>query len=155
MAILVCFAMCCLGCIEGLMEYFNEYAYAQVAIYGKSFMEAAKSTWKLIKDRPIQAVINDSLIDPVLNFGVIVVAILTAAAGVGLSIAVFKLPNIMAHVLFGILGLLIGGVECMIVMEVISSGVICIFVCFAEDPKALNRNHPELAQQFGATYNLW
>jgi hypothetical protein len=33
---------CCLACIEDLVEYFNHYAYTQVAIYGKDFCTAAK-----------------------------------------------------------------------------------------------------------------
>ncbi|RUS12905.1 plasma-membrane choline transporter-domain-containing protein, partial [Endogone sp. FLAS-F59071] len=42
-------------------EYFNYYAYTQVAIYGKDFCTAAKDTWTLIKDRGIEAIINDNL----------------------------------------------------------------------------------------------
>lgn len=32
------------------------------ALYGKPYIEAAKDTWRLFKDRGIDAVINDSLV---------------------------------------------------------------------------------------------
>jgi hypothetical protein len=35
-AILACCAACFIGCIEGLVEYFNRYAYIQIALYGSS-----------------------------------------------------------------------------------------------------------------------
>ena len=34
--------MCSLGCIEGLLRYFNQYAFTQVAIYGKSYCNAGR-----------------------------------------------------------------------------------------------------------------
>ena len=30
------------GCIEGLLRYFNQYAFTQVAIYGKSYCNAGR-----------------------------------------------------------------------------------------------------------------
>ena len=33
-----------------------------VALYGKPYIEAAKDTWRLFKDRGIDALINDSLV---------------------------------------------------------------------------------------------
>jgi len=79
------FAAFCAACaavlvdiIESLLQYFNFYAYTQVAIYGKSFRESAKDTWKLIKDRGVEAIINDSLISNVLVMGAILVGIITA-----------------------------------------------------------------------------
>lgn len=34
LAILACCAACFVGCIEGLVEYFNKYAYIEIALYG-------------------------------------------------------------------------------------------------------------------------
>jgi len=34
LAILACCAACLIGCIEGLVEYFNKYAYIEIALYG-------------------------------------------------------------------------------------------------------------------------
>ncbi len=61
-SILACCAACCLSCIAGLVEWFNKYAYIEISLYGKSYIPAAKDTWRLMKDRGIDALINDSLV---------------------------------------------------------------------------------------------
>jgi hypothetical protein len=33
-----------------------------IALYGKGYIPAAKDTWRLFKDRGIDAVVNDSLV---------------------------------------------------------------------------------------------
>jgi hypothetical protein len=40
LALLFCCIQCLIGCIEDIMEYFNKYAFAQVAIYGKDYCTA-------------------------------------------------------------------------------------------------------------------
>jgi len=45
--ILLCFIECWINYLESWVEYFNKYAFTQVAIYGKPFMEAGKDTWRL------------------------------------------------------------------------------------------------------------
>jgi hypothetical protein len=48
--------------IESYIEFLNEYAFAQVAIYGKDYCQAAHDTWELIKARGVDLIINDDLI---------------------------------------------------------------------------------------------
>jgi hypothetical protein len=85
--IVACLLDCILGCIERLMEYFNLYAFTQVAIYGKTYCKAAKDTWKLFKSHGIQAIINDNLIGHVLFLGAMLGGIVTAIIGGGLGLA--------------------------------------------------------------------
>ena len=40
-----------------------------MTIYGKDFCAAGEDTWRLIKSRGIDAIVNDSLIGNVLGFG--------------------------------------------------------------------------------------
>jgi hypothetical protein len=40
LAILCCCLKCLLACIEDILEYFNKYAFTQVAIYGKDYCTA-------------------------------------------------------------------------------------------------------------------
>lgn len=61
-SIIACCAVCCVGCITSLIEWFNKYAYIEISLYGKSYIPAAKDTWRLMKDRGIDALINDSLV---------------------------------------------------------------------------------------------
>lgn len=55
---------CCLGCLLSLLEwavqFLNRYAFCHIALYGKAYFPAAKDTWKMIKDRGIDALINVS-----------------------------------------------------------------------------------------------
>lgn len=46
-----CIAVCLLRCLDQLIQFFNQYAFAQVAIYGKTYCDAAKATWNLLKSR--------------------------------------------------------------------------------------------------------
>ena len=50
-----------------------------VALYGKSYLNAAKDTWRLFKDRGIDALVNDCLIANIWTFGSIAVGALTSA----------------------------------------------------------------------------
>jgi hypothetical protein len=56
---------CCLGCVLSLLEwaiqFLNRYAFCHIALYGKTYFAAAKDTWKMIKNRGIDALINVSL----------------------------------------------------------------------------------------------
>jgi hypothetical protein len=73
---------CILGCIISLLdwvvEFVNRYAFVSIALYGKSYFAAAKDTWRLIKDRGIDALVNLCLVGPVLSFGALFVAFVTA-----------------------------------------------------------------------------
>lgn len=139
-------ALCLLGCIERLIRYFNKYAYAQCAIYGSSFIQSAKATWNLFMTRGILAIINDDLTGMALMCGCIIGGVVSAGAGFAIGYMFYSddadlypaIPIILA-----VIGLFIGLVFCQLVMYPVVSSVICLFVCYAEDPAALNRNRPE------------
>jgi len=135
-----CIGVCLLGCLEQLMQYFNEYAYAHVAIYGVTYCESAKMTWNLIKARGFDLLINDNLIDGALFLGVFMIGVLTAIAGFVLAFFTFSVDysGVWAAVGF-LIGLSMGS----IVMSVIDSAVVTCFVCYAEDPEALARTKPD------------
>ena len=126
--------MCLLNCIESLVEYFNEYAYVYVADYGTSYVPSAKAVWQLIKTNGILAVINDSLLGAAYILMVLGGSVLSGLSGLlwGLSPVHF------------LLGLLIGVVTLSMILGVVQSGVMTIFVCFAEDPEKLCRSNASL-----------
>lgn len=86
-ACLACCAACFVGFLESLVEYFNRYAYIEIgkglaltrrtkltdqtALYGKAYIPAAKDTWRLFKDRGIDALVNDSLVGMSTSIGVL------------------------------------------------------------------------------------
>jgi len=147
---LICIIDCILGMLENLLRYFNLYAFTQVAVYGKTYCEAARDTWALIHSHGYEAIINDNLIGNVLSMGALLGGIICALVGglVGSQIA----PDFYIGCI--IIGFIIGFAMLIIVMEVIQSGVATIFVCFAMDSEALRRNDPLLHQKFVQTYNL-
>ncbi len=51
----------------------------EIALYGKAYIPAAKDTWRLFKNRGIDALVNDCLINNIWTFGSIAVGALTSA----------------------------------------------------------------------------
>jgi len=147
---LICIIDCILGMLENLLRYFNLYAFTQVAVYGKTYCQAAKDTWNLIHTHGYEAIVNDNLISNVLTMGALLGAIVCAFVGglVGSAIAQDW------WVACAVIGFIIGFLMLVVVMEVIQSSVCSIFVCFAMDSVALSRNDPILYQKFMSTYNL-
>ncbi|KAJ3035236.1 putative choline transporter, neither null mutation nor overexpression affects choline transport [Rhizophlyctis rosea] len=152
-AFLAICAECCLSCIEGLIEYFNKWAFAQVAIYGKDYISAAKATWQLCKSRGIDAIINDSLIGNVLGIGSILVGLITAFVGYLYVQLSPDLPNDTSNfIIIAFIAFFIGLSEFTILANVIDSGVTTTFVCLAEDPEALRRTKPQLYNSIVQVY---
>ncbi|KAL4147278.1 hypothetical protein PRNP1_011034 [Phytophthora ramorum] len=63
------------------MQYFNKYAFCQVALYGKDFRLAGTDTMQLFRDRGWTALLNDSLISSVLAVGCLVVGTVSGVVG--------------------------------------------------------------------------
>jgi Plasma-membrane choline transporter len=149
---------CCLGCFIGLLDwavtFINRYAFSHIALYGKAYIPAAKDTWKMMKDRGIDALINDCLTGPVLTMGSLFVAYLCAL----LSYLYLEFTNpaynegraftpvVMAF------AFLIGLQVCQIFMTPIGSGVDTIFVAMSWDPDVLVREHPDLWARLVSVY---
>lgn len=140
---------CVLGCIiwilDWVVQFVNRYAFSHIALYGKAYIPAAKDTWTMMKDRGIDALVNDCLVGPVLSMGSLFVAYLCAllaylyldythpAYNDGRTFT----PVIMAF------SFLIGLQICQIFMTPIASGVDTIFVAMAWDPQVAVTDHPE------------
>jgi len=132
-------ADCILGCIENLVNYFNTYAFARVAIYGSTYCEAAKETWELFKNKGCTMIINDDLIN-----GVLGLACLFAAAFAAVITMVFAkvIYDLSEWYYWSLLAACIGFGLTLCAMIVVRSGVVTIFVCFADDPAVLAETKP-------------
>lgn len=153
-ACVVC--LCCVECfvamIESLLEYFNKYAFTQVAIYGKDFCSAGRDTWELIKSRGIDLIIVDDLIGNVLAIGAFVIGLVNAAGG-ALFVLLSTMPKTSTYyMVVAVIGFLVGIAEFSILSVVIDSGVATTFVCIAEDSLAIAQKQPELYHQIQQTY---
>lgn len=131
--------ICIIQCIENLIEYFNLYAYTQVAIYGKDFRTAAKHTWQMIKERGIDAMINDDLSDAVIMMGCVLSGVVTGVIG-GLWAYKQDFPGWLgAAILAAIIGIIMAG----LILSVMTSAIATVFVIWAEDPEAMRANRPQ------------
>eukprot|EP00741_Cyanophora_paradoxa_P010617 tig00020537_g10261.t1 len=126
-----------LGALERAALYFNAYAYAHVAIYGKPYLAAARDTCRLLRDRGLDAVVNDNIVAGVAVWGSVLGGTLTATlVGPWARRAADQWLPVTTT------AFLLGYVIVQQAMAVLESGVVALFVCFAEDPKALQRTKP-------------
>ncbi|KAK5989811.1 Protein PNS1 [Cladobotryum mycophilum] len=149
-----CVLGCLLSLIEWAVEFINRYAFAHIALYGKGYIAAAKDTWRMIKDRGIDALINDCLIGPVLSFGAIFIGY--ACALLAYLYLLFTdpvynrgggyTPVVMAF------AFLIGFQIANIFTTPLSSGIDAIFVAAGWDPQVMMRDHPELYSEMVRVY---
>ncbi|KAH9957911.1 plasma-membrane choline transporter-domain-containing protein [Russula dissimulans] len=145
-ACLACCAECFIGCIEGLVEYFNKYAYIEIALYGKPYIRAAKDTWNLFKDRGIDALVNDSLVSITLMWGAYAVGVLCSLFGFLYLRYTHPSYNDQGQytapvVLFSFI---IGAQLQLTLAAAIEAGVSTIFVGLGEDPGVLAVRAPDL-----------
>ncbi|KOS22031.1 Protein PNS1 [Escovopsis weberi] len=149
---------CILGCLLSLMEwavqFINRYAFVHIALYGKGYIGAAKDTWRMVKDRGIDALVNDCLIGPVFSFGALFIAF--ACALFAYLYLLFTDPAynhtggftavVMAY------AFLIGFQIAHVFTTPLSSGIDTIFVAAGWDPQVMMRDHPELYNEMGRVY---
>ena len=164
---LKCIALCLLNCIERMVRYFNKYAYAQCAIYGTSFITSAKRTLDLFSSRGILALINDDLTGLAIFAGALIGGVVTAAIGYGVGFVFYHNDNdddvrIGVPIGLAVYGFFIGLVLCQTVLYVVHSAIVCLFVCYCEDPATLQRNRPEeynricnAKPEFASVYNQY
>ncbi|KAF2877564.1 plasma-membrane choline transporter-domain-containing protein [Massariosphaeria phaeospora] len=149
---------CCLQCVIGLLawavEFLNRYAFSYIALYGKAYFEAAKDTWRMMKDRGIDALVNECLIGPVLSMGATFIGY--ACALLAYLYLVFTAPAYNSTGSYTpvvvAFAFLIGLQICRIFTTPLSSGVDTLFVAMAWEPEVLMREHPDLYQQMIAVY---
>jgi len=143
---------CIIGIIEDLVEYFNYYAYTQIAIYGKSYIDAAKDTWNLIKTRGVDAILNDNLVGTCTGLCSLAIGFCSFFVVFLMSLLVYRqLPQVA--LLIGIIVAIVCLLIPMVCFEIVNAGTTATFVCLAEDPAALQRSKPELYREIISRYD--
>jgi len=144
--IFLCAIDCLITCFDGMIQYFNTYAYAQVAIYGRAYIESAKATWDLLCSKGIDALINDDLTGFALLCGSFIGGIVCAIVAVLMA---HNNSSVQSYTTaFGVIGFTIGFFLCMTILHVVRSAIVTLFVCYAEDPNALKVNHEQECNKF-------
>ncbi|KAK0667027.1 plasma-membrane choline transporter-domain-containing protein [Cercophora samala] len=152
--VLWCLVGCLIGLLDWAVQFLNRYAFAHIALYGKAYVPAAKDTWKMIKDRGIDALVNECLIGPVLGMGAMFVGYATAL--MAYCYMVFTNPSYNTGGGFTpvvvAFAFLIGLQICNVFTTPLSSGIDTIFVASAWDPEVMIRDHPDLYHRMVAVY---
>ncbi|DBA00301.1 TPA: hypothetical protein N0F65_001496 [Lagenidium giganteum] len=152
-------ANACLECIIRLVQrnaqYFNKFAFCQVAIYGKDFQTAGYDSLVLFRARGWTALMSDNLVSSVLSIGCLVVGVTSGVIGSAWAHVALQCSAKEAVAYphecetFNVILLTfvacssIGYAMCGLVSSILDSNVATIFVCFAEDPAALARSNPQ------------
>jgi hypothetical protein len=110
--------------------------------------------YRMIKDRGIDALVNECLIGPVLSMGAFFVAY--TCAFLAYLYLIFTSPAYNQDGAYTpvvvAFAFLIGLQICQIFTTPLSSGIDTIFVAMAWDPEVLMRDHPDLYHQMIAVY---
>ena len=126
-----------LGFLDVLTRFFNELAYTQVAMYGKTFTRASRDTWTLLVHHSgVDAIVQRELISTAL-------ALSSLLAGLVCSL----ICGVWARATLGpeqphwweaiVASFVIGFGSVSLVSVTVESGVMALFVCYAEDPSPL------------------
>lgn len=160
--VILCCVSCFVGILEWLLELFNHWAFVQVAIYGKDFKTAAKDTMQLVKSKGLDGLVNMNLTGAAVGLGATIGALLTggvvalasyhpllspAAQDSGLSDSAKSVYTI-AFALVIVVSVLLAIFFASMVSSTVTSGTTTLFVCFAEDPAALQASNRELHDRF-------
>ncbi|KAK7195981.1 Plasma-membrane choline transporter [Novymonas esmeraldas] len=130
----MCVMDCILGCVEDLVRYFNSYAFVHVAVYGCSYVDAAKETIALVKQCAFSAIFNDALTQEVIRILTFMNAVLVAL------VTALVTQNLAAVVLLFIMSVVVSSTF----YDPVSSCITTVFVCFAEVPVGLQLSFPDL-----------
>ncbi|PHH87553.1 hypothetical protein CDD83_8706 [Cordyceps sp. RAO-2017] len=152
--VVFCLLSCLLGLLEWMVEFVNRYSIVAVALYNKAYFPAAKDTWKMIKDRGIDALVQQCLIGPVLSFGALFIAL--ACTLFSYLYLILTKPQYNAdggYTPFVLaFAFLIGFQIANIFTTPLSSGIDTLFVAMGWDPQILISEHPELFQEMVRVY---
>ncbi|KAJ3173399.1 putative choline transporter, neither null mutation nor overexpression affects choline transport [Irineochytrium annulatum] len=131
-----------LSCIENILRVFNLYAMVRVGVRHESFVQAARKTAGMIRERGVEAIVTDDGVDRVMSAGRIAGAITIGFVGwvVGIS---HKL-DFDVGLLVLVISLLFGFAVLSVMAVTVEMSVAALFVMVAENPEAMVINHPSL-----------
>lgn len=137
-AVLACL-QCCFACMESMMKFLNTNAYIEIAVYGYSFCEAARTAFSLLMRNAIRLVVLDKVGDFLFFLGKMFITLLTSL----IAVAMLKNPqyapgpdDIDVGRFWAIPLILVAMFSYIIAscfMAVFDMAVSTIFLCFCED----------------------
>ena len=159
-AIFFCILECILHLFEDIIDYFNQWAYVFVGIYGCGYIDSGRKAMELFRARGWTAIITNDLVGYVLSFTVMAVSCLTGVAAVFIEAGMSNGSDI--SFLFGelenagvcafFIGFFLGLFVSCSMVNVVSSAVNTVIVCYADGPAMLEENHPVLTRKMASAW---
>jgi len=142
-----------------VMKYINTYAFTQVGIYGKSYMEAARDTLALLDKSGVVAIVNDNNLGLLITVATVFIALVASHVSslymdyrVDPDIFLSLEEAIFTTHLTSLFSFFIAAIICWCFFSVLRAGVTTLFVCMAQDMDALHQSDPELASEMVQRY---
>jgi hypothetical protein len=98
-AILLCILECIVRLLEDIIDYFNQWAYVYVGIYGYSYLESGKKVVELFRARGWTSLVTNNLVGYVLGFSTFTVAILSGLLTMALENVWNQMHGVDSYVL--------------------------------------------------------
>jgi hypothetical protein len=150
------------GIFGDVLDYFSQWSYVLVGIYGRSYLDSGKRVMELFQNVGWTVVVTDRLVGFVLGFVIVENGIVTGLVALGVERWVTStygdgdeepgeswvfgpLPG-WPYYAFAI-GFLMGIVVSSVMMSVIQGAVNTLIVCWADLPSSFRENHPDWAEK--------
>jgi hypothetical protein len=144
--LLACCCSCLLSCLDAALQFFNRYAFVEVSLRGKPFVEAAKDAWELItSNQGVGLLINDNISGAVVFVATLAASFLATlvAWGAGKAVGLGQSDLVaLALVAFCATLLIVSTI-----ISTVDSGMAALFVLYATDPAVIHDNHPALSHE--------
>ncbi|KAI9357646.1 plasma-membrane choline transporter-domain-containing protein [Zopfochytrium polystomum] len=135
-----------LSCVESILRVFNLYALVRVGVRHEKYCDAAMATWELIKQRGVEALVNDDCVDIVMGGGRWIGAVTLAGVGFIASKIAYKLDWDIAFMVT-VVSFFFGFSILSVMAVTVEMSAVTLFVLLAENPEAMLLNHPIMCRR--------
>jgi len=128
--------------LDRMILYFNRYAFCFVALYGVSYLDAAKAAVQLFKSRGLTTLFNDDIIDLIVLVSEVIISLVCLVTAY--VYARFSGITGAYLYLFEICAVITGYVMSLVILSTIQSAVTTVYVSFARNSRDFEVVHPTL-----------
>jgi len=154
MAMLFCVLQCILSIIEDIIEYFNQWAYTFVGIYGTSYLESGKMVLELFRARGCEAILTNGLNMYVLNAIVGITGLVCGLmGGFVATVSSYAAGGLNGWLGFG-MGFMIGVIFSSIMASTLQGAVKGVLICYIDHPGKMHEMHSEDTKVLGNAISL-
>jgi len=146
-----CCCICFLSLLENIIQYFNEWAYAYIAMYRNDFCTSGKMVWDLWTKSGWEAMSNDMYTDMVTFVPPIIVGLLVAGL-YGLSAKFMAQWDSSAVEIGVVVGGVIGFILCNMVMRLVGTAQNVIYLSYLEQRENFKGKHKTLVDSLESKF---